>query len=122
MQQESSKIRKSISICPEKKPRIVGLAEFEQHTYPRIGPDLLISFYKLVTHLPRANLCKSIFFPVIITVLCKSNEREVRQISSYVLSKVRRNFATKFHTNTRELSLNDTKLRGDLCEISCLRK
>ena len=40
--------------------------------------------------------------------MCKSNESEVRRISSFVL--------------THELSLNDTKFRGYLCEISCLRK
>lgn len=57
-------------------------------------------------------------FLVTSEVLCKSNESEVRQISSFVLSKVRRNFATNFRTNTRELSLHDTKSRGDLCEIS----
>ena len=58
------------------------------------------------------------FFLVTSTVLCKSNESEVRQILSFVLAKVRRNLATNFRTNTRELSLNDTKSRGDLCEIS----
>ena len=42
------------------------------------------------------------------TALCKSNKSEVRWISSFVL--------------THEFSLNDTKFRGYLCEISCLRK
>ena len=56
------------------------------------------------------------------TVLCKRNEKEVRRITSFVLAKVRRNFAKKFRTNARELSLNDGKFRGDLSEISCLRK
>ena len=45
---------------------------------------------------------------IFIIIMCKSNESEVRRISSFVL--------------THELSLNDTKFRGYLCEISCLRK
>ena len=38
------------------------------------------------------------------------------------LLNVRRILATKFRRNTRELLLNETKFRGDLFEISCLRK
>ena len=38
------------------------------------------------------------------------------------LLNVRRFFATKFRRNIRELLLNETKFRGDLFEISCLRK
>ena len=37
------------------------------------------------------------------------------------LLNVRRILATKFRRNTRELLLNETKFRGDLFEISCLR-
>ena len=58
-----------------------------------------------------------LFFLVMSAVLCK-RESEVRQISSFVLAKVRRSFATNFRTKTRELSLNDTKSRGDLSENS----
>ena len=57
-----------------------------------------------------------------ITVLCKRNESEVRQISSFVLAECSRIFAMKFRRNTRELLLNETKFRWDLFEISCLRK
>ena len=57
-----------------------------------------------------------------ITVLCRRNESEVRRISSFVLANVRRMFARKFRRKTRKLLLNETKFRGDLFEISCLRK
>ena len=57
-----------------------------------------------------------------ITVLCKRNESEVRQISSFVLAECSRIFAMKFRRNTREPLLNETKFRWDLFEISCLRK
>ena len=49
-----------------------------------------------------------IMIMIFIIIMCKSNESEVRRISSFVL--------------THEFSLNDTKFRGYLCEISCLRK
>ena len=85
--------------------------------------QIYLSVFTNLWHICRGQICVNpLFLPAISTLLCKSNESEVRRISSYVLSKVRRNFATKFPTNTRELSLNDTKFRGDLCEISCLRK
>ena len=58
-----------------------------------------------------------LFFLATSAVLCKSNESEVRQISSFVLAKVRRNFAKNFRTNTSELSLNDTKSLGDLAKF-----
>ena len=49
---------------------------------------------------------------------CARSESEVRRISSFVLAKGRGHFATKFRTNTRELSLNDTKFRVYVREIS----
>lgn len=79
--------------------------------------ELAQIYLSLITNLWHICPCANpFFFPVIITVLCKSIESEVRRISSFFSLQS----SPKFRTNTRELSLNDTKLRGDLCEISCL--
>ena len=93
--------------------------------------QIYLSVFTNLWHICRGQICANPFFlPAIITLLCKSNESEVRRISSYVLSIARfaeispRNFPrtlANFRWMTRNFAEIFAKFRVYVSEISVER-